>query len=982
MAVISGFTGRQRTLTWTIPFHLDGECHIPPQATEPGGQEDPYDALCSISSSALKILGSTISATANPGNATLVAGKWAYLSQMVSLRFAHVNNGTLHGHPEVPDYDVTVNVAGAVNPKGTLTLSIPCYQRVDYGPMPGTGPGFGVIGINGLLVTETVDTRNNLQSASYFALCPFTLDWGPLQVQGVFLLSGPIYDLLQVEFDATALGAICECSCAPICANDSFGWQYHDSERYFVKASITDSGKTIGNVEYFSDKGIGIKLYGGLVGTQYLYNALTGNWYLGQKDYFLTKSMNYSQVRRRYSVQGNVRCFQADYPGPWRVNFTGAIAGGGASQLVGPGQKSFAFTQDQPQCNGPNFPVIGDFDYVHAYPDSSIAKELPPYDPVAGTGLMGRALKWDVLKITSAQEVPFYPRKWKGLNASVTGVGSTAVTISTNTPANGLDALGTFDQDFLVAYRYLSFNVVALPNLISSVVVRMNGKSYTVPFPVDGNILIDLANSDNSGYDFQDSIGPFAQQVGDIPPTEFRPVNAIGRWGLKWTRDITIELVSDGGSGAAATLTVTNGIVTSAVITSGGQGYASTPSVVVTGDGHGASVEVGIDGSGHVTTISVVAGGSGYSHAEAEIMGAQHTEAVVQNMKLLRKSKPILEFLKATSGETPFYLAKSNGITINSSWLRGVCAMVDGLMAWEYGDYLDFGNSGHLEPFKISDWIQYVNTLPGWFMAMVQSNSQYVDSTTTSVEEVGGGGVVVAGSDVFDYTGFPLSDSGSTIPGQFRYDFLYAHPGAGDFESGDGYGNHLHPSPYKFCALARGKAWGNAADLFKGLTLNLYRSDTGAFGGSAIVRDDGYWETGLPFLDDGVSYDIFVSARGGKQKGGTVYAHATRRNALGRLSIAFIEAALEQGKPGYFLFTASADGLKCYRSWHPSQPFSDAVTIDQSSDVAEPQPMFRSEGRILSVIYRRGSGTQVDPFVTWRAESIDDGFSWNYVKTA
>jgi hypothetical protein len=68
-----------------------------------------------------------------------------------------------------------------------------------------------------------------------------------------------------------------------------------------------------------------------------------------------------------------------------------------------------------------------------------------------------------------------------------------------------------------------------------------------------------------------------------------------------------------GGTGAAGYAVVTGDAVTSVVVTNGGSGYTSAPTVTITGSGTGATATASIGMLGDsVLSVSVTAGGTGY----------------------------------------------------------------------------------------------------------------------------------------------------------------------------------------------------------------------------------------------------------------------------------------------------------------------------------------------------------------------------------
>jgi len=74
-------------------------------------------------------------------------------------------------------------------------------------------------------------------------------------------------------------------------------------------------------------------------------------------------------------------------------------------------------------------------------------------------------------------------------------------------------------------------------------------------------------------------------------------------------------------TGAAATATVSGGVITGFTVSSGGSGYASAPTIFITdsGGGTGASATATVSG-GAVTVISVTAGGSGYTDSTTSVI--------------------------------------------------------------------------------------------------------------------------------------------------------------------------------------------------------------------------------------------------------------------------------------------------------------------------------------------------------------------------
>ncbi len=85
--------------------------------------------------------------------------------------------------------------------------------------------------------------------------------------------------------------------------------------------------------------------------------------------------------------------------------------------------------------------------------------------------------------------------------------------------------------------------------------------------------------------------------------------------GTGYTTAPTISITGGGGSGAAATATVSGGEVTAITITSGGTGYTSAPTISITGGGGTGATATATVSGGEVTAIIITSGGTGYTSA-------------------------------------------------------------------------------------------------------------------------------------------------------------------------------------------------------------------------------------------------------------------------------------------------------------------------------------------------------------------------------
>jgi len=111
------------------------------------------------------------------------------------------------------------------------------------------------------------------------------------------------------------------------------------------------------------------------------------------------------------------------------------------------------------------------------------------------------------------------------------------------------------------------------------------------------------------------SVDSYASQVDySAIPTY---VSNSGTYQLRDYLDFRPRIADSGstGGGAAGTVHIVGGAVSSITLTNGGSGYSSAPTITITGDGSGAHATCTIVGGVVQTTITITAGGSTYTTA-------------------------------------------------------------------------------------------------------------------------------------------------------------------------------------------------------------------------------------------------------------------------------------------------------------------------------------------------------------------------------
>jgi hypothetical protein len=129
------------------------------------------------------------------------------------------------------------------------------------------------------------------------------------------------------------------------------------------------------------------------------------------------------------------------------------------------------------------------------------------------------------------------------------------------------------------------------------------------------------------------------------PPGAMPNPDSYGRWFLLRTPDISVvdseiaaaydviylTFVGGGGTGATAVVSsITNGVITGVVLTSGGTGYTTNPTISITSaTGSGAVIIVNALAGSAVSQIYVQQGGSGYAPLDNEPQSGAETVSSV-----------------------------------------------------------------------------------------------------------------------------------------------------------------------------------------------------------------------------------------------------------------------------------------------------------------------------------------------------------------
>jgi phage tail sheath protein FI len=396
----------------------------------------------------------------------------------------------------------------------------------------------------------------------------------------------------------------------------------------------------------------------------------------------------------------------------------------------------------------------------------------------------------------------------------------------------------------------------------------------------------------------------------------------------------------DGGIQAVGTAVLSGGAITAVAVASGGTGYSTAPSVVITSTGGGSGATFSVQTSGTtpnlvVTGITVLTGGTGYkgtvtasfsggggsggSAGAVSVASSSITGVTVNTAGTGYTSAPSVTVAAPPSGVTAVVTANvntaglkiANGETYNSTYING--AGVVGEFAAKYP-----GTAGNSLLVSVAD----ADTYAAW---AYKAEFDSAPGTSTYAANLGGVNdelhIIVIDEDGI-FTGTP----GTVIE---KFAFISK---ANDAKKSDGTNNY-----YKNVVNSRSEyiwwmdhptdvtgttAWGSVAQnaTFKSLTTALtYSLDGGTDDFSAT---DGQLETAYQLFDNAERYDISLVLAGAAST--TVANYIIGSVCETRLDcVAFISPQdIDSGDPIIGSSSTQADKIVAYRDLLPSTSYA------------------------------------------------------------
>jgi len=208
--------------------------------------------------------------------------------------------------------------------------------------------------------------------------------------------------------------------------------------------------------------------------------------------------------------------------------------------------------------------------------------------------------------------------------------------------------------------------------------------------------------------------------------------------GTGYTSPPTVNITGGGGTGATATASLTGTSVSSITLNTAGSGYTTTPVITFTGGGGtGAAAYASVIGSG-VATIYIVRGGSGYGEAPTlTIVGGGGTGATAT----CTVSNGVINSVTLTDGGNNNYTTPPS-VEIESAVNQAASATVQ---------LMPYGISGTtIETFQSRVWLANAYTPPTNSASMNNGNKMFV-SAPGSISDfaTSDGGLIFTASDRF-----------------------------------------------------------------------------------------------------------------------------------------------------------------------------------------------------------------------------------------
>jgi len=373
--------------------------------------------------------------------------------------------------------------------------------------------------------------------------------------------------------------------------------------------------------------------------------------------------------------------------------------------------------------------------------------------------------------------------------------------------------------------------VAALTGGVTSITVTNSGSGYISNLPAPS---VTIGAPDTAG-------GAQATAYAVLSGGGVSAITVSGEGNTGYTT-ATVNITpatGDLGTGATATATIVDGVITGVVITNPGSGYKALPVVTIAGDGGAVTTTVTLSTSS-ITSIIVTDGGSGYDNPPAVVIASPPTGSAATATAVISQNLGV----KIKNGE--HYL---------ETYSTG--AAVVGEFAAKYPGSI--GNSLHVSMADAATYTNWTTTLNG---VVIDCAAEFdaAPGTSSYATSVGGSNDEMH-IIIFDEDGLITGTKGSIVE---KFAFVSK---AADAKKSDGTNNYYKDvinsrseyiwwMDHPITLLGSGVAWGAQAQgsAFKSLTAAVKRSMSGGTDDYALTT--GEKQSAFELFSNAELYDI------------------------------------------------------------------------------------------------------------------------------
>ena len=306
------------------------------------------------------------------------------------------------------------------------------------------------------------------------------------------------------------------------------------------------------------------------------------------------------------------------------------------------------------------------------------------------------------------------------------------------------------------------------PKKITAAVIRTNKIAYTTPSKYE--LFLELPRSVTS------IPGPGSGAAATLTISSGIVNNiTVTAGGSGYTSNPTVAFSGGGGSGAAASVTLTGNVVTGITVTNGGSGYTSNPTVTFSGGGGSGATATA--NANVITAVTLTSGGSGYL-AAPDVVITSTGSGINADIVAIVENGSVTGFVINNGGSS--YVSGTTTISFDTNEYRTVILLKDDSIIEENikgyvtrcltsvtsGNY-----AGADAGFKVGDVFSFAQTENDLSYFTVTAVDEDNVPTSWSILAPGSGYTSASTTDTI------TSDTGETLQVTLNSDYLFAYDG-------------------------------------------------------------------------------------------------------------------------------------------------------------------------------------------------------------